>query len=251
MNNRIDKLFEGKLSQHAIEPDAKAWSRVAANLPKKNNGIIWFRAAAGIAIAGLALMLWFYSGMDSAIDNKIAQDASDINAKNEEVTNDEAAKTKEILKSKEEFNPTKNQQQPPQIAAQHNTRKRSIDKKTETDEPDTKAEMKLEEHTKAVAQLELEETKMEHVENIDLTTSIINKTEANKPIVIVFELPEVTKKKDPLDLDLTPQKKSGIKRVLEIANDVRTGESPIAGLRQAKEEIFALNFKKEDKNNNK
>lgn len=250
MNNRIDKFFESKLSQHAIEPDAKAWSRIAANLPKKNNAVIWFRAAAGIAIAGLALMLWFYSGTDNAIDNKLAQNASD-NAKNEEVTNEVAAKTKEILSSKEELNPTKNQQQPPQIAAQNNTKKRSIDKKTETDEPDTKAEMKLEEQTKAVAQLELEEIKMEQVENIDLTTSTINKTEANKPIVIVFELPEVTKKKDPFDLDLTPQKKSGIKRVLEIANDVRTGEGPIAGLRQAKEEIFALNFKKEDKNNNK
>lgn len=246
MNNRIDKFFESKLSQHAIEPDAKAWSRIAANLPKKNNAVIWFRAAAGIAIAGLALMLWFYSGTDSAIDNQLAQDASDKKAKNQEGT-----KTEQVVSSNKEDSSIKNKQQQPLIAAQNYTKKKDNTKKIEQNEGDTKTGMNLEEQTKEVAQIEFAEIKMEQVETIDLTTSSTTNTEAGKPIVIVFELPEVTKKKDPLDLDLTPQKKSGIKRVLELANDVRTGESPIAGLRQAKEEIFALNFKKEDKNNNK
>lgn len=251
MNNQIDKLFESKLSQHAIEPDAKAWSRVAANLPKKNNGIIWFRAAAGIAIAGLALTLWFYSGTDNTIDNKLAQDARDIKTKHEKVANEEAVKAEETLSSNEARKGIKNQNQLPQIATQNNTKQTSINKKREANDPDTKVEVKMEEQKAKVAQIDVTQIKIEQVETIDLTPATITPTEASKPIVIVFELPEVIEKNEPFNLDLTPQKKTGIKRVLELANDVRTGESPIAGLRQAKEEIFALNFKKEDKNNNK
>lgn len=250
MNNRIDKLFESKLSQYAIEPDANAWSRVAANLPKKNNRIILFRAAAGIAIACLALILWLYRGTDNAIDNELAQGTRDINQKNEKVTNEEALKKDETLNSNKEHNAIKSQQQLPLIVTQINTKKKRVDKKTEPNEPDTKVEIKLEEQTTKLAQIDLTQIKIEQIETLEFTPTTITQSEANKPIVIVFELPEVIKKKDPLDLDLTPQKKSGIKRVLELANDVRTGESPIAGLRQAKEEIFALNFKKEDKNNN-
>ena len=246
MNNRIDKFFESKLSQLSIEPDAKAWYRVAANLPKKNNAVIWFRAAAGIAIAGLAFMLWFYSSTDNAVDNQMAQDASDIKAKNEEVT-----KTEETLRSNVKDNSIKNQQQTPALTAQNNIKRKSDSKKTGQNEPESKVAMKLDEQMNEVAQIDLSEIRMEQVETIDLTTSSDVTAEVAKPIVIVFELPEVSKKKNPFDLDLNPEKKSGIKRVLELANDVRTGESPIAGLRQAKEEIFALNFKKEDKNNNK
>ncbi len=245
MNNRIDKFFESKLSEHTIEPDAKVWSQIAANLPKKNKGIIWLRAAAGIAVAGLALMLWFYSGTNQAIDNSLVHESNDAEALRD-IPKPQAAPV-----TKEEGQPIDEQKRAPLMAAQNNTRKYSIAEKTEARSSVVKTDLKVDDKSKEVTQIDRGAEVVVNGDVVDLTASPAVSKETSKPIVIVYELPDVTKMESPYDIDLTPQKKSGIKKVLEIANDVRTGESPIAGLRQAKEEIFAFNFKKEDKNNNK
>ena len=89
-----------------------------------------------------------------------------------------------------------------------------------------------------------------------IPTESIKPSQKDAPLVIVYELKpierrsEVAENQESLfELEPFPPKKNGFKKVLEVANDVRTGESPLGGLRQAKDEIFAFNFKKEDKNN--
>ena len=240
--NNVDKFFASKLSEHTIEPGDKAWSHIAANLPKKNNAILWFRAAAGIAIAGLALMLWFYSGTDESFNQNIAQQSEET-----QPVDEKASKEDELLTATAETNSVNQDQKPATIKKEYAQAAAQPKKKAEKNETMPLAQ----EPAVQIAQVEQPvTTNAEQLEQIDLTATVVGE-ETSKPIVIVFELKEITKKENPYELDLSPQKKSGIKKVLEIANDVRTGDSPIGGLRQAKEEIFAFNFKKEDKNINK
>lgn len=240
MNNPVDKLFERKLSEYAMEPSANAWTRIAENLPKKNRGILWFRAAAGIAIAGLAVLLWFYSSSTETEVNQLAQETNPVEIKKEvepvlenngyqQTDNTQKKKEKVMLANKEEKKANQ-EHKPVQVVNIHE---------------DLRSEQGME-----VAILESAETSVEKI--LQTENKVLEEgRKQEKPIVIVYELTSRQIPENPLELDLTPQKKSGFKKVLEIANDVRTGESPLGGLRQAKDEIFAFNFKKEDKNNNK
>lgn len=242
MNDRIDKFFASKLGEHTIEPGDKAWSRIAANLPKKNNTILWFRAAAGIAIAGLAFMLWFNSSSDQLINENVAQQSEEI-----QPVDEKASKQDELLAAEAENNSVNLDPKPATIKKEYAQATNQLKKKAEK----TETMPFTEDPVVEIAQVEQPSANVtEQLDEIDLTAAVAVE-ESSKPIVIVFELKEITKKENPYELDLSPQKKSGIKKVLEIANDVRTGGSPIGGLRQAKEDIFAFNFKKEDKNINK
>lgn len=240
MNNPVDKLFERKLSEHAMEPSAHAWARIVENQPKKNRGIVWFRAAAGIAIAGLAVLLWYYTSSSDTKVNQLAQESNSIETKKEvapilesntnQSENNTPEKKEQVMLASKEEEKVKQEHKPVQVV---------------NIQADIKADQAME-----VAVLESGETS---VEKILLTENKVVEevTQQDKPIVIVYELKPRRTPENPLDLDLAPQKKSGLKKVLEIANDVRNGESPLGGLRQAKEEILAFNFKKEDRNNNK
>jgi hypothetical protein len=243
MSNQVDKFFASKLEDHTIEPDVNAWSKIAANLPKKNKTIIWLRVAAGVAIAGISFMLWFYSGMENTIDNRVANQTKDIEAVDEAITKQEEPVNKIDESSKNDNLKEKNF-----LAAQEGDKENKLATNRESSNVQT---LVIEEPVNLVAQVEVSELKPEQAEEFDLANSETMLAETSRPIVIVFQLDGVKKKQDPYDLDQSPNKKTGIKKVLEIANDVRTGDSPISGLRQAKEEIFAFNFKKEDKNNNK
>ena len=89
-------------------------------------------------------------------------------------------------------------------------------------------------------------------ESIPVTVSDENSSpKRSKPMVIVYTLEQVRKKAPEAVASINdlPDRKTGLKKALEIAGDVRTGDSPLGGLRQAKNEILAFNFKKEDRNN--
>ena len=79
-----------------------------------------------------------------------------------------------------------------------------------------------------------------------------SKSDVPKPVVIEYTLASIkipnTETNDEL---YATAKKTGIKKVLEIAGEVRSGEGSISSLRQAKNELFAFNFikEKEERNN--
>ncbi|MFZ1808585.1 MAG: hypothetical protein WAU36_15235 [Cyclobacteriaceae bacterium] len=236
MSNQIDNLFKKKLEAHSVEPAPSAWARVSSSASKKNKAVIWFRAAAALFL--MASALWLYNNTNENISSEIAK-----------VTPEELRPEKPVAIQKEaEIKSTED----------NNTTHASIPPAQKTKVP-------------LIIQNN-EKPKNENIERhrVDLTTEpleLIAKIDSNpiqddseieasatkslsKPIVIVYELKSYAKKSEP-EIDPLFQKKNGLKRVLDVANNIRTGESPLGGLRQAKEDLFALNFKKEDKKNNR
>lgn len=232
MNNQLDNLFKNKLEGHTLEPSPKAWSRVASGLTKKNKTIIWFRAAAALMITCLAFTLWYYTNKNSTSPSTLAQ--------TEKVS---AAPEKELAKQGDEQTATN------KISTiQKNAKKPTIKKRKQEV---IKANSQQKKTVEVIEQMPFTEVASNEIE---ITESLFTieppVAPIKKAIVIVYELKAV-ERIPRLDLDQLPERKTGLKKVLEVANEVRTGESPLGGLRQAKDEILAFNFKKDEKNNNK
>lgn len=231
MNNQLDNLFKNKLEGHTIEPAPKAWSRVASGLTKKNNTILWFRAAAALMITCLAFTLWFYTNKNSTSPSTLAQ--------TKKVS---AVPEKELAKQGNE-----------QIATieistvQKNEKKPTIKNRNQEV---IKAHVQQKKTEKVIEQMPITEVASNEIGIMEKPFTERPTVDPVKPaIVIVYELKAV-ERIPRLDLDQLPERKTGLKKVLEVANDVRTGEGPLGGLRQAKDEILAFNFRKDDKKNN-
>lgn len=227
MNNLIDSLFKKKLEAHSIDPGSNSWSRVASNLPKKNKSIIWFRAAAVLLLAGIASVIWFYSN-------------------NQTPTSDSIAQTEKIDPAKKEASPIQKSEPQQFITSNPPLNKKQRDEpiiikkvKPTVDDPSIPIDIQNE----SMTEVTLTETP-EELQPEEFVAAV------TKPIVIVYELKNINKKTPAqFEEDAIPEKKNGLRKVLDVANDMRTSENPFSELRQAKEEIFAFNFKKETKNN--
>lgn len=237
MSKQIDKLFKKKLEEHSIEPGPNVWARVSTGSSKKNKAVIWFRAAAALLLTASAL--WLYHNNTDNGTGKIAEVETEESKAEEKVV----AQKKSEEANQVELN---NSQVPtPAVPKKHTliAEKKSNKRRKENTEKKTQEIIDITEPLNTIAQMDA--IPQDSPEGSEVNT-------ASQPIVIVYELKSYTKKTEP-ELELEPllQKKSGLKKVLDVANNIRTGESPINGLRQAKEDLFALNFKKEEKNNNR
>lgn len=238
MNNPIDKLFNQKLSEQTIDPGAGAWARIEKGLSKKNKTIIWFRAAAALFLVALSGVLWYVatSGNSSTLTNEAK--ISEVQSQEPETIQvPQQKEQKESLPLPPKQNITRTQR--PKASIQ----KKEVQKKNENQPEEIGTEM----------------TRLIEIQVAELVTPPLempkedtgNVSTASKPIVIVYELKAINQRTSNDDEFLeVPERKSALRKVLTLANDVRSGESKIGGLRQAKEEILAFNFKKEDKNNN-
>ena len=89
---------------------------------------------------------------------------------------------------------------------------------------------------------ELEPPKIE-----TLPTEIVAEvTIKEKPIVIEYTLESIVpqKKETPIVAEID-EKKKGLQKALDFARDAKNSDSPLGGIRQAKDDLFALNFKKD------
>ena len=228
MNDRIDEFFKARLTDHPMTPPPNAWSKVEANLSKKNKGIVWFRAAAALLFLGLLLatLVWIQSSKIETIPMNITK--VDSSHEKEAVIKESngAEELKPDLKSKSRSN-AKRQPSLVQVESM----------------PEIKNQV----------QQEIEQPAVVEVNNkIEVTESIaVSQPKAKKPLVLEFRLEEITTREqitvtegiEVADVD----SKTGIQKAIGFALDVKNGESPILNLRQAKENLFALNFKKDKK----
>ncbi|MCB0489229.1 MAG: hypothetical protein R2820_11740 [Cyclobacteriaceae bacterium] len=234
MNNSIDSFFREKLGEHSVAPDANAWSRIEGSLSKKNKAVVWFRAAAALALIAMGTWLFY-----------------NINATTE--SNQAVAETKPEVKTNETAQPKEEEQVPNQLPVVtddiiKNQRVARADKQKATTpkaRPEEQNELPPLDLTEELNVTLADNLVIEKTEIADVVVD-----EKREPIVIVYELKDIAKRKPDIDFEELPERKNGLKKVWEIASDVRNGDSPIVGLRQAKEEILALNFKKDDKKNN-
>ena len=232
MNKKVDNFFKERLVNHAIEPSEETWSKIFRSGLKKNRSVVWLRAAAAILVIVLAGILSLYvrtSTYDQTVTSVTSTQADNNIEMEENVVLQEETPAKIIQTP----NPAK-----PQPTETKANRPLELNKNEQLIAEVNGTQVM---ENKKTTDSEIEFTTTEVIENSPTVT--------HKPIVIVYELKPIAEYDESV-YTAVPEKKSGIKKVLEAASDVRSGESRLMGLRQAKEEILAFNFKKEEKNNN-
>lgn len=230
MSNKVDKLFKDKLEGHSLQPSAQAWDKVEAHLGKKNKMVLWVRVAAAIALLGLlvfAALNW--TGSYEKTQHELVK-GDDKTPKNDPVEEIKQPIAKEEVKSQKK----EVRSQKPVVSQENVARKpETTNLQPETTVPESKAEEPVEQ----IAVVE------EPKKGITLSYTL-----PKKGITLTYSLPSVKKPEEALDEPLVA-KKTGFERVLEIANEVKNGD-PLAELREAKNDILALEFRK-DKDKNK
>ncbi len=246
MENKIDKFFKDRLDEHAIAPSENAWAKVEAKLSKKNNVIAW-RVAAGILLAGALISLIYWSsvkwsvGTQTMVAETKAKVRIDQSQKRDSLTLSEKATTLKgssvgtqttVVEKKERSNAggakvsEKLPVSPFTVANVIHKEEKNI-AKTRVTEPKENSVTSTEE---VVA---LEKLKPKATPPVKIAST------KQKPIKLEFTLDDFTSEQPVATV--TEEKSTGLKKVLELAREVKNGEGP---LKEMKNELFALNFKK-------
>lgn len=224
--NSVDKLFKSKLDDHQLAPGPKAWEKLERNLSKKNNAVIWLRVAAVLALAGVltfALLRW-----------NLTESPETLTKVNEPV---EQKQTPENKTSEPDLTAVPLKKiETPKVA----TKKPSIKKALQSENLVAQAEQPV------TAPTEMPESAVETPQEVTLPVQPSEK----KAIVIVYSLPTRTTKEsaEPV-VAATEDEQKGIQKIWEAAKEVKNSDNPWGDLREAKNELFALEFRK-DKNRN-
>lgn len=229
MNNPIDKLFNSKLARHTVSPSPMAWDKIDTAISKKNKGLVWVRIAA-ILLVGLFLgtVVWFQSGKRNSVTDSLTQ-----------------------VDSKEESKQTVGET----IISQENNKPSSIDSKKNRIK--TKRKLKS---TENLGKMEGQQKKEMPVPEITLQLDnsiavsqdvlVTDKVAARKSIVLEYRLDNITtpSRAEEQAEFASVEPKSGFKKAIDYAIGVKNGDSTLFSIRHAKENLFALNFKKDKKN---
>lgn len=268
MNHQPDKLFRDKLRDHQATPPRNAWARVASNLDRKRSRRPWLAIAASISLAITAAAL-LYPRLTETNPARIAQQHKVDTARSHEenVANNvpDSAKEKSVdptssLPVTGDPKPT-----PPRKSADPASERRfatdatpkqydtnpSLSERNTANQPplavvgDSNKNQRTGAPTETLPQAEPPLT--------DFPVQEPAATPAPERVTIVFSAEEVNqkylKKTEEDDATSETENASGVQRLLVIARDLRDNQGPIGELRQKKEEILAMNFRNDKKNN--
>lgn len=241
MENKIDQFFKDKLESHLLPPSEEAWAKVEANLSKKNNAIVW-RIAAAILITGalVSIIIWSQQGSEKN-QQVITENKSQKNNQIKEKSKPQISsveKTNEIKSS-----PSKSPMVTslPRSVSPHAENKSDRKEKIETEMWSVKTQ------TTAMSVSIVEKNKSsfaktsEDKENIkqEATQPATIASTKQKPIKLEFTLEDFSPEQPVATV--TEEKSTGLKKVWELAREVKNGEGPV---HEMKNELFAFNFRK-------
>lgn len=221
--NKIDSFFKKKVEVAAMEPRGEAWAKLEANLSKKNKGLIWFRIAATLLLAGMLIssIMWLL--------NKGGEQQMAEKSKKEtpvKVLDNNPTKADNIPQSPQEENKS--------IAESNKPHKKENQKSNQlTNSPNTK-------------EIERDVITINPIEPETIQTETVAAAAVEKSIVIEYTLESVKylKKEAPV-LAETVEKKNSLQKAIDFAREAKNSDSPLGEIRQAKDDLFALNFKKD------
>ena len=219
MSNKVDKLFKEKLEGDTLQPSAQAWEKVEAHLGKKNKMVLWARVAAAVILLGL-LMFVGLNWNDGEAKKEVVKKEPGVGSQEPGAKEPKTEQAPTIAEAPKKAR--KQNRQPnvvPPVVDQ------PVEQVAITPEPQLELRLNVVE-TELIAH------------NPQPTTQ--------KGITLTYSLPAVKKQEATSEPLVAEQKKTGFERVIEIAKEVKTGEA-LGELRQAKDDIFALDFRK-DKN---
>lgn len=235
MDNKVDKLFKDKLEGDSLQPSARAWEKVEAHLTKKNRMVLWLRVAAAIALLGLLTFAALKWTDDDSAKPKFANDRDQQKNNEQNPDSHRDAERQEPKKENVEGGQERVRQPVAEAPAKKKLQKK-FDLKT------APAEEQKQEIIDVVPQQE-----SIHEQEVAVVTPAVaggSPDGVGRGITLTYSLPAVRKTEAPQVATVEP-KKSGLERVLEIAKDVKNSDNPLGDLREAKDDIFAFEFKKD------
>ncbi|CAN5258537.1 hypothetical protein BH09BAC3_BH09BAC3_20170 [soil metagenome] len=230
--NKLDELFKEKLTEYSITPSNAAWEKIESDLSKKNNAVLWLRWAAVFVLGAFVLGTILVNREENTLPlaEKVESPANateDIHNVAPVVAEHNLASDNYVTKKK---NKIKKSSQTPATY--------SIIQKEEEEEKEKNI----------VNATSSEETTSTLVETTvaNVTTSNEKLKETTKSIVLVYTLDaiEPTVETPPAEVVSNDKKDSSLKRVINFAKDVKNGDTPFGGIREMKDDLFALELKK-------
>jgi len=225
MSNRLDNYFKERLRDHNTTPSSSAWGKVEAQISKKNNTATVLRIAAAIALIGLITIVL----IDQQQESPAPAVSEKKNIQNQSPPVETPDKNKAVTANNTLTTESKKSQ-----AAAHNRTERSAP----TPQPEKNLELEATVSQPTVV-----------METIDAEQIVPQDKPKAKRIVIVYTLPTINKPAQDVAV-AEEDKRNGLQRVMDVAMEVRASDSPLGQLREAKDDLFALEFKK-DKNKTK
>lgn len=275
-NQELDNLFKHKLEKLHKQPSANAWDRIQSQTQSKTSPMIWWRVAAAILLLMVSgIIVWQYVKtteiQQPAVSEKQPTNELKKNDNSEQlmanIDNDEPKLAEKTEKQSDVKTNTQTS------SANRNTGKKIENAQTAESHASEKqsSHQPKEEKPNQVEQLKPVET----LENTDLEKNIASmntpdatiekqtassKQQAEEGTTLEFDLEdfknsalasnETTTNQDLKAEGTEDQSKKGLSKVWDIVKDLKK-EANIGELREAKDEIFAFNFKKENKNDSK
>lgn len=229
--NSVDKLFKNKLADEQLPPSPQAWEKLEARLSKKNKTIVWLRVAAAVALVCL---------LSLALVNLRTTEAPVLTETQPAVKHTEpkvAVQAEQPLLAESIAENQKPAETKPQSKSVSRIKKAVV----ETPAVEMQEAVEKPETTAANTEVLLAEAKEAEEETAALV--------AQKPIVIVYTLPSIQPKETATlpTATLVAQadgQQRGIQKLWEAAKEVKNSDNPLGDLREAKNELFALDFKK-------
>ena len=251
MKSNIDHVFASKLQKYEKRPSEEAWSKINHNIKRKERKFSLFQIAASIVLVVasgyLAYSLFFNQSYNDAntLSNTNDQLVSpEINNKHQEtiITNKENVTAQ---KAKDDPIKVEDSQVKQYVVADNNQQQpfNENNYEQETKEPE-RTQVQLE----AIPKLALSENPVSRKRTT--LNARIRKNEASPspmPVTITYkrgnasaENPEI------LAVNIENEKDSGLKKLIDIAKEVKNGNIGLSDFREIKDELFAtdINFRK-------
>ena len=237
MNQQPDKLFHDKLHGYQKPVGADVWERIRAAPAHRSRQTVWLRAAASILIVAAAGILIF---------PVIQHDRRPVAG---EAGQTAPASPTESLASENqapEENTAKDETSPSTARHAALAKKSPSKRSSNVLKPDTSAEPPI-----VPSPAPLEETGVLASEQVVVTNPSLGSPTPSqrKTVTIVFTSEEVNQKylsrKNEAHATSDEKQPSTLRNLLDKAQDLKHNQDPLGEIRQKKDEILAMNFRKD------
>ena len=232
-----DKLFREKLENHSTPAPEIVWQRIELAQPTKNKTVFWLKIAASIVLLlSVSILLWRPAPQIETIAETSVEDkkATRIESTSPKSKSEVKTKIKADKKSKTVIY---------NLRIQHN--------KNLITENNSNQGVEVDNNTLVTELLEANNT---IVSEEGVAVAAENNTTNTSSTTIIYTAAEVNEKylRPVVVADATSEeiKTSTFQKLLEKASDLKNNQAPLAELRQKKNELLALNFKNERREQN-
>src|SRR5258707_4949475 len=251
--DRVDQFFKNKLEDHTIAPSENAWAKVEEGLSKKNNVVLWRWAAAVLMMGALITIIYQLrkeNNQPVLAEKNLPAGKAGIE-KEKSIAPAETKKmsaepiTKKVVREDTNHGVDANHGEAKKVNQRIKAMPKEIQKEESVavvEEQNKKlADTNISQGIVAEDKVVREDTNQENQKiKGEATPQQKVASTQQKPIKLEFTLEALPSEETVATTNEV--KATGIKKVLNLARDMKQGEGPMSNLREKKDELFAHNF---------